>query len=399
MISLKDIQKAQKTIEPYIKKTDVLKINKLSNLTNMNIYLKLENLQSSGSFKIRGACNKIASLSKEEIANGIICASAGNHAQGVAYGANIFNSHATIVMPKTAPITKVKSTLDLGAEVFLEGDIFDDSYEVARRISEETNKTFIHAFDDDYVIAGQGTIGLELLEQVENLDVVIVPVGGGGLISGIAIAIKSINPDVKIIGVQASNAPNMKRSFDQKNLLIEPIQSSIADGIAVKFPGKKTFEIIKQYVDEIVTVTEDEIAHGILYLLETCRIVSEGSGAASVAAILSGKVNFPNKNVVALITGGNVDVNLIEAVINRGLIATDRRFELKTVIYDRPGELQKLLATISNFNGNIFALEQRRFDNSININQQQVTLVIGCYGPEHKEQIISELRKNGYRCH
>ena len=398
MVTLNDIINAQHTIHPYIKHTDVLRINKLSNLTNMNIYLKLENLQSSGSFKIRGACNKIAKLSSEEIKNGIICASAGNHAQGIAYGANIFNSHATIVMPKTAPITKVKATLDLGADVILEGDIFDDCYELAKKISKQTNKTFIHAFDDDEVIAGQGTIGLEILEQVEDLDVVIVPIGGGGLISGVAIAIKSIKPDVKIISVQASNAPNMKKSFENKKVIVEPIQSSIADGIAVKYPGKKTFDIIQKYVDEIITVTEDEIAHGILYLLETCRIVSEGSGATTVAAILSGKVSYPNKNVVAIITGGNIDVNLIETVINKGLIATDRRFEIKTVIYDRPGELQKLLSIISNLNGNIFNLEQRRFDKDININQQQVTLVIGCYGLEHKEQIIAKLKECGYQC-
>lgn len=399
MINLNDIVKAQDTIKNFIKKTDVIKINKLSNHTGMNVYLKLENLQSSGSFKIRGACNKIASLTSEEIHNGIICASAGNHAQGVAYGANIFKSHATIIMPKTAPISKIKSTSDLGAEVHLYGDIFDDAYYVAKKEAQETNKTFIHAFDDDYVIAGQGTIGLEILEQVDDVDVVIVPIGGGGLISGISVAVKSLNPRIKVIGVQASNAANMKTSFINKKLCDQPICSSIADGIAVKCPGKKTFEIISKYVDDIVTVTEDEIAQGILYLLEQCKIVSEGSGAAPVAAILSGKINFPGKNIVSIISGGNIDVDLVESIINRGLLASDRRFEIKVIIHDRAGEMQKMLACISSVNGNIVALEQRKYDKRLNIKQQEVTIVIGAYGTDHKNLIINELKKNGYNCY
>lgn len=399
MIDLDDILRARETIKDFIKRTDVIKINKLSNHTGMNIFLKLENLQSSGSFKIRGACNKIASLTQEEKENGIICASAGNHAQGVAYGANIFNSHATIIMPKTAPISKVKATNDLGAEVHLHGDLFDDAFHVAKKEALKTNKTFIHAFDDDYVIAGQGTIGLEILEQVNDVDVVIVPIGGGGLISGIAVAVKSINPDIKVIGVEAANASNMKMSFDERVLCDYPISSSIADGIAVKCPGEKTFEIISKYVDEIVTVTEDEIAQGILYLLEQCKIVSEGSGAATVASILADKIHYPGKNVVSIISGGNIDVDLVESIINRGLLASDRRFEIKVVIQDKTGELQKMLACISSVNGNIVALEQRKYDKRLNINQQEVTIVIGAYGTEHKELIINELRKNGYNCY
>lgn len=399
MVTLDDVLKAREVIKDLIKKTDVLKINKLSHQTHMNIYLKLENLQSSGSFKIRGAYNKIASLTKEEIENGIICASAGNHAQGVAYGANVFNSHATIIMPKTTPISKIKATRDLGAEVFLSGDIFDDAFKVAKEMAAESNKTLIHAFDDDYIIAGQGTIGLEILEQVKDIDVVIVPIGGGGLISGISIAVKSINPDIKIIGVQADCAANMKRSFENQILCNQAITSSIADGISVKCPGDKTFEIISKYVDEIVTVTEDEIAQAILYLLEQCKIVSEGSGAAPIAAILAGKIDFPKKNIISIISGGNIDVDLIESIINRGLIASDRRFEIKVVIQDKPGEMQKLLACISNLNGNIFALEQRRYDKRLNINQQEVTIVIGSYGTDHKNLIIDELKKMGYNCY
>lgn len=398
MITIEDIITAKNTIKSHVKRTDVLKVNKLSAMTNMNVFLKLENLQSSGSFKIRGACNKLANLSQEELQNGVICASAGNHAQGVASAANIYQTSATVIMPTSAPISKIKATKDYGAEVMLCGDIFDDAFLAAVEQAKSNRKTMIHAFNDPLIIAGQGTVGLEIYEQVENLDVVLVPIGGGGLISGVAVAIKSLNPNIKIIGIQAENSQNMKKSFDCKEVVVEKTLPSIADGIAVKYPGDITYQMICKYVDEIITVTEDEIASAILYLLEQCKIVSEGSGAACVAAIMHGKVNYPKQNIVGIISGGNIDVDLIETIINKGLVADDRRFELKVIIKDRTGEMQRLLAIIAAVNGNIFALEQRRFSKSLNINEQEVTVVIGAFDLEHKKQIIEEIKRSGYKC-
>lgn len=399
MITIQDIIDAKNTIRNHVKRTEVLRVNKLSTLTNMNIFLKLENLQSSGSFKIRGASNKLASLTQEELANGVICASAGNHAQGVASAANTFNTKATVIMPSSAPISKIKATKDYGADVMLCGEIFDDAFQAAVELANQKNMTMIHAFNDPLIIAGQGTVGLEIYEQVENLDVVVCPVGGGGLISGLALALKSLNPNIKIIGVQAENSQNMKKSFDCKQLIVEKTTPSIADGIAVKYPGNITYEMICKYVDEIVTVTEEEIASAILYLLEQCKIVSEGSGAACVAAIMHGKINYPKQNVVGIVSGGNIDVDLIETIINKGLIADDRRFEMKVIIKDRTGEMQRLLAIIAGVNGNIFALEQRRFSKSLNVNEQEVTVVIGAYDSEHKMRIIEELKNAGYKCY
>lgn len=399
MITIQDIIDAKNTIRNHVKRTEVLRVNKLSALTNMNIFLKLENLQSSGSFKIRGASNKLASLTQEELDNGVICASAGNHAQGVASAANTFNTKATVIMPTSAPISKIKATKDYGADVMLCGEIFDDAFQAAVEQANQKNMTMIHAFNDPLIIAGQGTVGLEIYEQVENLDVVVCPIGGGGLISGVALALKSLNPNIKIIGVQAENSQNMKKSFDCKQLIVEKTMPSIADGIAVKYPGNITYEMICKYVDEIVTVSEEEIASAILYLLEQCKIVSEGSGAACVAAIMHGKVNYPKQNVVGIVSGGNIDVDLIETIINKGLIADDRRFEMKVIIKDRTGEMQRLLANIAGVNGNIFALEQRRFSKSLNVNEQEVTVVIGAYDSEHKVRIIEELKNAGYKCY
>lgn len=399
MITIQDIIDAKNTIRNHVKRTEVLRVNKLSALTNMNIFLKLENLQSSGSFKIRGASNKLASLTQEELDNGVICASAGNHAQGVASAANTFNTKATVIMPTSAPISKIKATKDYGADVMLCGEIFDDAFQAAVEQANQKNMTMIHAFNDPLIIAGQGTVGLEIYEQVENLDVVVCPIGGGGLISGVALALKSLNPNIKIIGVQAENSQNMKKSYDCKQLIVEKTMPSIADGIAVKYPGNITYEMICKYVDEIVTVSEEEIASAILYLLEQCKIVSEGSGAACVAAIMHGKVNYPKQNVVGIVSGGNIDVDLIETIINKGLIADDRRFEMKVIIKDRTGEMQRLLAIIAGVNGNIFALEQRRFSKSLNVNEQEVTVVIGAYDSEHKVRIIEELKNAGYKCY
>lgn len=399
MITIQDIIDAKNTIRNHVKRTEVLRVNKLSALTNTNIFLKLENLQSSGSFKIRGASNKLASLTQEELDNGVICASAGNHAQGVASAANTFNTKATVIMPTSAPISKIKATKDYGADVMLCGEIFDDAFQAAVEQANQKNMTMIHAFNDPLIIAGQGTVGLEIYEQVENLDVVVCPIGGGGLISGVALALKSLNPNIKIIGVQAENSQNMKKSFDCKQLVVEKTMPSIADGIAVKYPGNITYEMICKYVDEIVTVSEEEIASAILYLLEQCKIVSEGSGAACVAAIMHGKVNYPKQNVVGIVSGGNIDVDLIETIINKGLIADDRRFEMKVIIKDRTGEMQRLLANIAGVNGNIFALEQRRFSKSLNVNEQEVTVVIGAYDSEHKVRIIEELKNAGYKCY
>lgn len=354
-LSLQDIQKAQETIKDIVKKTDILESAKLSSITGANIYYKCENLQKTGSFKVRGACNKIANLTEQEKASGVIASSAGNHAQGVALGAKMNNIEATIVMPATAPLSKVTATKSYGANVVLEGLVYDDAYAKAVELQKETGATFLHPFNDEYVIAGQGTIGLEIFEQMNNkVDTILCPIGGGGIISGVAVAAKALNPNVKIIGVQTANIPAMAESMKAGKVTTAFKATSVADGISVKTVGELTFSIVKDLVDEVVLVEEDEIAEGLLFLMENQKVVAEGSGAVTTAALLSGKYKpKADENVVCIISGGNIDVNTLNKIIVIALIKSGRRFTFKTEIQDKPGGLAELTRVLSGLDANI----------------------------------------------
>ena len=396
ILTLKDIQKARETIKDIINKTDLLESVKLSNHANANVYLKCENLQKTGSFKVRGACNKIANLTDEEKANGVIASSAGNHAQGVALGAKMSGIKSTIVMPSTAPLAKVSATKGYGANVVLEGIVYDDAYAKAVEIQKETGATFLHPFNDKYVMAGQGTIALEIFEQLnDKVDTILCPVGGGGLIAGIATAAKALNPNVKVIGVQTANIPSMKESFaNGKVTSVTNAKQSIADGISVLTPGDLTFDIAKDLVDEVVVIEEDEIAEAVLFLMENQKVVSEGSGAVTTAAILSGKYKpSENENVVCIISGGNIDVNVLNKIVARALSKTGRRFTFNTDIQDKPGGLAELTRILSKLDANII---QANLSATNDLGRLKAHMVIETFDHKHIEKIIEAIEKAGF---
>lgn len=398
-VTLQDIKDARETIKDIVRTTDILESNKLSALTGAKVFYKCENLQKTGSFKIRGACNKIASLTEEEKANGVIASSAGNHAQGVALGAKMCGIKATIAMPATAPLAKVTATRGYGAEVVLNGVVYDDAYAKAVEIQKETGATFLHPFNDKYVIAGQGTIGLEIFEQLNgNVDTILCPIGGGGIIAGIATCAKALNPNVKIIGVQTANIPSMYESMKNGKVTSAFKETTIADGIAVKTPGNLTFEIIKELVDEIVVVEEEEIAQGMLFLMENQKVVAEGSGAVSTAAILSGKyVPQKDENVVCIISGGNVDVNTLYRVIGTALAKEGRRFSFSTVIEDKPGGLAELTRIISAKNANILNANQSRLSAGGALGKQYAELVLETVDHNHIDEIRTAIEEKGFK--
>ena len=395
-VTLEDIKKAQDTIKDIVKKTDVLESVKLSSMTGANIYYKCENLQKTGSFKIRGACNKIANLTEEEKSNGVIASSAGNHAQGVALGAKMNGIEATIVMPATAPLAKVSATKSYGANVVLEGLVYDDAYAKALEIQKESGATFLHPFNDEYVIAGQGTIGLEIFEQMNNkVDTILCPIGGGGIISGIAVAAKALNPNVKIIGVQTANIPSMYESMKSGKVTTAFKATSVADGISVKTVGELTFNIAKDLIDEVVLVEEGEIAEGLLFLMENQKVVAEGSGAVTTAAILSGKYKpTENENVVCIISGGNIDVNTLNRIIARGLIKSGRRFTFNTDIKDKPGGLAELTRILSGLDANIFTVNLSSTDEIGELNAQ---MTLETFDHNHIERIKKAVVEAGFR--
>ena len=394
-LTLEDIKKAQETIKDIIKKTDILESVKLSKMTNANIFYKCENLQKTGSFKIRGACNKIAHLTEEEKSKGVIASSAGNHAQGVALGAKMNNIEATIVMPATAPLAKVTAMKSYGANVVLEGLVYDDAYAKAVEIQKETGATFLHPFNDEYVIAGQGTIGLEIFEQLNNkVDAILCPIGGGGIIAGIATAAKALNPNVKIIGVQTANIPSMYESVKSGKVTTAFNNTTVADGIAVKTPGELTFAIATELVDEVVLVTEDEISEGLLFLMENQKVVAEGSGAVTTAAILSGKYKpAENENVVCIISGGNIDVNTLSRIVNRGLIKSGRRFSFVTSIKDKPGGLAELTGILSSLDANIITANLSSTDT---IGELNAHMTLETFDHDHIARIKAEIEKDGF---
>ena len=337
MLTLDKVYHAGYVLKNVIRKTDVIKAPRIN--PEADVYLKTENLQTTGSFKIRGSYYKISQLSDEEKSRGVIACSAGNHAQGVALAATKNGIKSLICLPDSAPISKVEATKRYGAEVCLVKGVYDDAYNRALELRDKEGYTFIHPFNDEQVIAGQGTIALEIIDQIADLDAVVVPIGGGGLISGVAYTIKNLNPNVKVYGVQATGAPSMANSIHDGHIERLDSVSTIADGIAVKEPGDLTYEICKQYVDEIVTVSDDEIAAAILALIEQQKLIAEGAGAVSVAAVMFNKVPVKGKKVCCLVSGGNIDVTILSRVIKRGLLMSGRNFQLTIELIDKPGQL------------------------------------------------------------
>lgn len=361
MVTLDKIYHAKFVLKQVARKTDMIEAPKLSG--DFRLFLKTENLQLTGSFKLRGAYYKISQLTDEQRAAGIVACSAGNHAQGVALAATRMGARSIVCMPDSAPISKVEATKALGAEVKLVKGAYDDAYAYACKLRDETGMTFIHPFDDDEVIAGQGTIGLEILSQLEDVDIVLCPVGGGGLISGVAFALKTLKPDVRIYGVQAENAASMAKSIEAGQQLTLPTVKTFADGIAVKHPGDTTFRMIQQYVDGVVTVSEDEIAAAILALMEKQKVVAEGAGAVSVAAAMFHKVpDMAGKKVCCLVSGGNIDVNILSRVITRGLLTSGRNAMLTIALEDKPGQLVGVASIISECGANVVGVTHERSD-------------------------------------
>lgn len=388
MIDLKKVQEAYENIKGSIKRTPLMECPLLSDMTGGNIYLKLENLQKTNSFKIRGALNKLKLLSEEEKSRGVIASSAGNHAQGVALGAREMGIKATIVMPKFAPISKVLATKSYGADVILEGETFNDAFEYALKVQKEKNYVFVHAFDDDDTIAGQGTIGLEILEDLENIDLLLCPVGGGGLMAGIIVALKELKPSVKLIGVQAENIPSMKKALENHSPLLVKGPTTIADGIAVGKVGVRTHEIFEKFIDEVITVTEDEIAQSILFLLEKSKVVAEGAGASALAALLANKIDVKGLNVAVIISGGNIDITNIEKIVNRSQIIQKRRAKMRILLKDMVGELSKITNIVAENKANILYLNQTRYCNDLKTNEQELELVVECVDNIHLETLL-----------
>ncbi|WP_088186661.1 threonine ammonia-lyase [Desulfosporosinus sp. FKA] len=395
--SLKEIQRARETLNGVICRTGLAYSNIISEMSGNSVYLKMENLQRTGSFKVRGAYNKIANLSESEKKNGVIASSAGNHAQGVALAATTFGIKSTIVMPKHAPLSKVIATRGYGANVVLSGDIYDDAYAEAKRIQAEENATFVHPFNDPLVMAGQGTIALEMLEDLPDVEVVVVPIGGGGLISGMAVAIKELNPKIKIIGVQTKNCPGMAESIAQKQVVTVDGIPTIADGIAVKTPGDLSFDICQRYVDDIVTVDEEEIASTILLLLEKVKTVAEGAGAASVAAVLNRLSDYKNRKIAAVISGGNIDVNTMTRIINKGLVKSGRKVFFDTVISDKPGVLWQLLQLVANAGANVLAVTHSRENRDVALGCARVELELETADEEQIQTIKQLMEQRQYK--
>lgn len=394
MIVLEDIFKAQKAIEGVALKTPIIRASLQDDLKH--VYLKCENMQITGSFKIRGALNKIANLSKEEQARGVIAWSAGNHAQGVAYATQSQNIDATICIPAAGSISKIEATKKYGAHVELcEGNL-EDAMQVAMDIKKKHDLTVIHPFDDEDVIAGQGTIGLEILSELSDVDAVVVPIGGGGLISGIAFAIKQLKPQCKVYGVEAENIPSMQCSLRQDETVTMSHLDTIADGIAVKKPGTKNLEMVKEYVDEVITVSEDEILDAMLYLLEKNHLVVEGAGAASFAAVLSKKLDLNDEKVVCIISGGNIDVEILNRAMNKALINRGRLIEIGVEIYDRPGNLGKLIQDVALLKGNIIQVDHNRYQTGLHVNRTLVQLLIETINEEHARKIYETISTKEY---
>jgi len=378
-----------------VRKTDLIYASNLP--CDGKIYLKTENLQVTGSFKVRGAYYKISQLPEEEKKRGVIACSAGNHAQGVARAATMEGISSKICLPDSAPISKIEATKGFGAEVVLVNGVYDDAYLKAKELAEIEGRSFIHPFDDEDVIAGQGTIGLEILDQLPDMDAVIVPVGGGGLISGIAYVVKCLRPECKVYGVQAAGAPSMAKSVHDGCIEELSSVSTFADGIAVKKPGDLTYELVSKYVDEIVTVTDDEVASAVLTLIEKQKLIAEGAGAVAVAAAMFGKVDLKGKKAVCIVSGGNIDVNILSRVITRGLLKSGRFVNLKVALTDKPGQLELVSKLIAGKGGNVVSVQYNSGEENSDINSCFLYIQVETRDHEQIEEIKSALVENGLK--
>jgi len=397
MVTLKDIKKAKKRLKGIVKPTPIALAPILSKNSGAEIFFKKENLQLTGSFKLRGAFNKIATLTKEQRKNGVVAASAGNHAQGVAYSSKYFNCEATIFMPDATPLTKVAGVKSHGANVVLKGTNYDESYKFAIEFAKKNNKFFVHPFSDDKVISGQGTIALEILNQIKDIDIIIVPIGGGGLITGIATAAKAINKDIKIVGVVSAGANAMKKSFEQKKYINSTSVKTIADGIAVKNTTPKMVDYIIELVDDIIEVEDKEIASAILFLLEQHKLIVEGAGATGVAAVIHKKIDIKGKRVALPLSGGNIDVTMLAQIIEKGLVKSSRKMNLLVTLIDKPGSLKGLTSIFENLNANIVQIDYDRNSIDLDFGDANVTIGLETKGEEHQQEIREKLEQVGYR--
>jgi threonine dehydratase len=396
-VTLNDVKEARTRIREFVNLSPCTESPRLSSQLGCKLFLKMENLQRTGAYKDRGAMNAVLSLDDAHKKAGVIAASAGNHAQGLAYAAQRNNVHATIVMPETAPIAKLRGTRQYGADIVLHGNGYDDAFGRATELQKEKGYTFIHAFDDPRVIAGQGTVGLELMEYNPYLEVFVVPIGGGGLAAGMAVALKEVNPSLRIVGVQAENIASMKASVEAGKIT-SVSGSTIADGIAVGRPGEYTFPIVNKYVDEIVTVTEDEIAQAVLVLLESEKTVTEGSGAAGVAALLNGKISgIAGKSVCVILTGGNIDTTFLKTILSRGMARDGRLAKLHVIVPDRPDSLTKIAALAAAESAHILDVHHGRAFNSAAYRETELELVVETPGPKQTEALLKAIVAQGYR--
>lgn len=396
MLTLDSIYKASHKLREVVRTTDLIYAPKIR--TDCKVYLKTENLQVTGSFKVRGAYYKISRLSDEEKARGVVACSAGNHAQGVALAAHKNGIKSVICLPDAAPISKIEATRSYGAEICLVNGVYDDAHAKAEQLKEEMGYTFIHPFDDDDVIAGQGTIALELIDQLDKIDAVVVPVGGGGLISGIAFAIKNLHPEIKVYGVQAAGAASMVQSVKDGKIECLPSVSTIADGIQVKEPGENTFRYVNEYVDDVVTVTDDQISSAILALIEQQKLIAEGAGAASVAAVMFDKIpDIKDKNVVCLVSGGNIDVTILSRVIKRGLLTSGRTENLLIELIDKPGQLKMVADIVAEQGANVISVHHERAGENSNVNGCYLRLLLETRNFEHIEKVRKALTDSGLK--
>jgi len=397
LLNLKKIYEAQERIKELVVKTPLAFAPYLSEISGCEVFLKKENLQVTGAFKIRGAFNKIASLSDEQRNCGVVAASAGNHAQGVALSASKFNIKAVIIMPESTPLTKVNGVKHFGAEVILFGSNYDEAYAYAKEYGEKNSLTFVHPFEDEEVIAGQGTVGVEIIQNCENLDAIIVPIGGGGLIAGVATAVKELNPNIEVIGVSASGAPAFKNSYDLKHAVDTTSVRTIADGIAVRDTSSVTLDYALKYVDRVISVDDEEIASAILYLLEKQKLVVEGAGAVGVAALLHKKIQgIEGKKIAIVLSGGNMDVTLLSVIIEKGLLKSGRKMKLTVTLVDKPGSLMRFTEILQELNANIVHIAYDRTSVSLDYGDANVTVHMETKGEEHQREIKEILQKEGY---
>jgi len=397
MLDLKKIKKAYERVSGVVHRTPFTYAPILSEISGYDVYLKKENLQRTGAFKLRGAFNKVAALIESGKRGGVVAASAGNHAQGVAFAAKHFGIDATIVMPESTPLTKVLGVKELGANVILHGGNYDEAYEYALVFGKENAYTFVHPFTDEEVMAGQGTVALEMLQEKDNLDAIVIPVGGGGLISGMAVASKGISPKTKIIAVSAAGAPAMKNSFDAKRAVDTLSVRTIADGIAVRDTSAETLAYILEYVDAFESVREDEIASAILFLLEKQKVLVEGAGAVGVAALLHGKIDLPKGSKVAIVlSGGNIDVTMLALIIEKGLMKSARKMKLLVTLVDKPGALHSFTQILTDISANIVQIGYDRTSTDLEFGDAHVSVSLETKGIEHQEQIRQKLKENGF---